>query len=183
MAISPIQETRTDRLVKWTTDLKYNDIPDDVVQRTKDSFLDTLGCAIAGRSHPSVSAMVRFAAQMGPSSGKSELIDGSQNLTTSPAFASLINAAASHVVEQDDLHNRSIMHPVSLLIVLVAYCQCTICRPAQCLSHYRPLSSFQLLLQYLKILGQVEKISSLLAWLATKLVAASESIWEKVTTR
>jgi aconitate decarboxylase len=109
------QETRTDRLVKWAVDLKYADIPDEVVQRTKDFFLDTLGCTIAGRSHPAVTALVRFAAQMGPSSGKSELIDGSQNVTTSPAFASLINAAASHVVEQDDLHNRSIMHPVSLV--------------------------------------------------------------------
>lgn len=107
------EETRTDRLVKWAVDLKYSDIPDHVVQRTKDFFLDTLGCAIAGRNHPAVSAMVRFAAQMGPSSGKSELIDSSHNLTTSPPFASLINAAASHVVEQDDLHNRSIMHPVS----------------------------------------------------------------------
>ncbi|KAJ6051714.1 hypothetical protein N7499_011092 [Penicillium canescens] len=109
------QETRTDRLVKWAVDLKYADIPDEVVQRTKDFFLDTLGCAIAGRSHPAVTALVRFAAQMGPSSGKSELVDGSQNVTTSPAFASLINAAASHVVEQDDLHNRSIMHPATVI--------------------------------------------------------------------
>ncbi|KAJ5498973.1 MmgE/PrpD [Penicillium expansum] len=115
MTTSSSQETRTHRLVKWAADLKYNDIPDDVVQRTKDFFLDTLGCAIAGRSHPAVSAMVRFAAQMGPPSGKSELIDGSQTLTTSPAFASLINAAASHVVEQDDLHNRSIMHPATVI--------------------------------------------------------------------
>lgn len=113
MTIPANQETRTDRLVKWAAELRYSDIPDDVIQRTKDFFLDTLGCAIAGRDHPAVSAMVRFAAQMGPSNGKSELIDGSQSLTTSPAFASLINAAASHVVEQDDLHNRSIMHPVS----------------------------------------------------------------------
>jgi 2-methylcitrate dehydratase PrpD len=119
MAASFSHERRTDRLVKWAVDLKYSDIPDDVVQRTKDFFLDTLGCAIAGRSHPAVSAMVRFAAQMGPQSGKSELIDGTQNLTTSPAFASLINAAASHVVEQDDLHNRSIMHPVSSATMLM----------------------------------------------------------------
>lgn len=79
---------------------------------------------------------------MGPSSGKSELIDGSQTLTTSPAFASLINAAASHVVEQDDLHNRSIMHPVSLacvLIVLVAHYLYTRCRKTQRLFDYRPL--------------------------------------------
>lgn len=142
MTISSSQGTRTDRLVKWAADLKYNDIPDDVVQRTKDFFLDTLGCAIAGSNHPAVSAMVRFAVQMGPSSGKSELIDGSQTLTTSPAFASLINAAASHVVEQDDLHNRSIMHPVSLACVLIALATHYLYikyRQTQCLFDYRPL--------------------------------------------
>lgn len=145
MTISSSQETRTDRLVNWAAELKYNDIPDDVVQRTKDFFLDTLGCAIAGRSHPAVSAMVRFAAQMGPSSGKSELIDGSQNVTTSPAFASLINAAASHVVEQDDLHNRSIMHPVSFACIFIVPVapqgpyQCIKCRSTPYLFNHRRL--------------------------------------------
>jgi aconitate decarboxylase len=84
-----------------------------VVQKTKDFFLDWLGCTIAGRHHPAVSAIAQFARQMGPSNGKSELVDGSLGFTTSPAFASLVNGASSHVVEQDDLHNRSIMHPVS----------------------------------------------------------------------
>ncbi|QQK40483.1 MmgE/PrpD [Penicillium digitatum] len=70
---------------------------------TGDFFKDTLGCAMASRSHSAVSAMVRFAAQMDPSNGKSELVDGSQSHTTSPACAILINAAASYVVECDDL--------------------------------------------------------------------------------
>ena len=48
---------------------------------------------------------------MGPASGKSELVDASVG-TTSAAFAALVNGAASHVVEQDDLHNSSIVHPV-----------------------------------------------------------------------
>jgi aconitate decarboxylase len=108
-----VDGTRTEHLATWAANLRYRDIPDDVVQKTKDFFLDTLGCAIAGRHHPAVNAMARFAVQMGPSNGKSELIDGALKFTTSPAFASLVNGASSHVVEQDDLHNRSIMHPVS----------------------------------------------------------------------
>lgn len=110
-------ETRTEHLARYAASLQYGDIPAPVVQRTKELFLDWLGCTIAGRHHPAVAAIVRYATQMGPSSGKSELVDGSLGFSTSPAFASLINAAASHVVEQDDLHNRSIMHPVCLLSV------------------------------------------------------------------
>lgn len=106
-------DTRTERLAKWASSLQYKDIPEDAVQKTKDFFLDWLGCTIAGRHHPAVSAIAQFARQMGPSNGKSELVDGSLKFTTSPAFASLVNGASSHVVEQDDLHNRSIMHPVS----------------------------------------------------------------------
>jgi aconitate decarboxylase len=108
-------ETRTEHLARYAASLQYHDIPAPVVQRTKELFLDWLGCAIAGRNHPAVTAIVRYATQMGPASGKSELVDGSLGFNTSPAFASLINAAASHVVEQDDLHNRSIMHPVCRL--------------------------------------------------------------------
>ena len=111
----PAGGTRTERLASWAANLRYADIPQDVVEKTKDFFLDTLGCTIAGRHHPAVVAMSKFAVQMGPSHGKSEMVDGDLKFTTSPAFASLVNGASSHVVEQDDLHNSSIMHPVSLL--------------------------------------------------------------------
>lgn len=109
----PSGKTRTENLAEWATKFEFTDIPQDVVEKTKEFFLDWLGCTIAGRHHPAVSVMARFAAQMGPSEGKSELVDGSLGFSTSAAFASLVNAASSHVVEQDDLHNRSIMHPVS----------------------------------------------------------------------
>lgn len=109
----PQASTRTEHLAQWASALQFADIPDDAVQRTKDFFLDWLGCAVAGRHHPAVAAIARFASQMGPTTGKSELVDGSLNLATSPAFASMINGASSHVVEQDDLHMSSITHPVS----------------------------------------------------------------------
>lgn len=108
----PPNETRTEHLARWAANLQFCDIPTDVVERTKELFLDWFGCTVAGRHHPAVSAIRQFAVQMGPSSGRSELVDGSIVSGTSPAFASLINGASSHVVEQDDLHNQSIMHPV-----------------------------------------------------------------------
>jgi aconitate decarboxylase len=106
--------TRTEKLAQWAVDLQYQDIPQPVVERTKELFLDWLGCAIAGRHHPAVSAIARYTIEMGPTAGKkSEFVDGSIGFLTSPALAALVNGASSHVVEQDDLHNRSMMHPVS----------------------------------------------------------------------
>ncbi|KAL2812222.1 hypothetical protein BJX63DRAFT_260809 [Aspergillus granulosus] len=110
-----LPQTRTARLATWSANLTYDNIPDAAIQRTKDLFLDWLGCTIAGRSHPAVTAIVNFAKTMGPTTGKSELVNGELGFSTSPAFASLINGAASHVVEQDDLHNRSITHPATVI--------------------------------------------------------------------
>lgn len=134
----PSGETRTQRLATWAANLQYSDLPPEVVQKTKDFFLDTLGCTIAGRHHPAVTAITRFIAHMGPSHGKCELIDGDLKFTTSPAFASLVNGASSHVVEQDDLHNSSIMHPVSSDESLA---------PMAYVNLNRPLSSIPLPLQ------------------------------------
>ncbi|KAF7715402.1 Uncharacterized protein PECH_007895 [Penicillium ucsense] len=110
-----MDRTRTERLAIWAANLKFADLPTDVVEKTKDFFVDWLGCTIAGRYHPAVQAISKFASHMGPSGGKSEVLDGALGFTTSAAFASLVNGASSHVVEQDDLHNRSIMHPATVI--------------------------------------------------------------------
>ena len=34
---------------------------------------------------------------------------------TSPLFAALVNAAASHISEQDDVHNGSVFHPAAVV--------------------------------------------------------------------
>ncbi|WP_421722538.1 MmgE/PrpD family protein [Alloalcanivorax xenomutans] len=50
---------------------------------------------------------------MGPASGAVQnLVDGTN---TSAYFAALVNGAASHVVEQDDLHNSSVLHPATVV--------------------------------------------------------------------
>src|SRR5262249_7012947 len=38
---------------------------------------------------------------------------------TSPFLAALVNGAASHVVEQDDLHNSSVVHPGTVVFPAV----------------------------------------------------------------
>ena len=109
--LSPSIEQRTANLVKWTTTLKYSDLPAEVVTRTKSFLLDTLACSIAGQSHPAVQSFLSFAQQMGPKDGKCEYFFAPEK-TTSAAFAALVNGAACHVVELDDLNNAGMIHPV-----------------------------------------------------------------------
>ncbi|KAL4959518.1 MmgE/PrpD family protein [Aspergillus stella-maris] len=108
------QITRTRALASWASALKYTHLPPTVIARTKDFFADTLACAVAGRGHIAVTSMLNYAQRMGPSDGKCELI-GTKGVRTSPAFAALVNGAAAHVVEQDDLHNSSMMHPATVI--------------------------------------------------------------------
>lgn len=99
----------TATLLSFLRDLGYADLPAPVVSRTEELFVDWIGSALAGSKATPVAALRRFAQTMGPQTGASELIGAAER--TSPLFAALVNAAASHAVEQDDLHNRSVLHP------------------------------------------------------------------------
>ncbi len=54
---------------------------------------------------------------MGPSSGRARVLTSGRR--TSPYFAALVNGAASHLVEQDDLHNSSVLHPATVVFSAV----------------------------------------------------------------
>lgn len=99
----------TRELAAFLSGVRFAHLPGPVVRRAEELFLDWIASALAGRESRPVVALERFAARMGPADGPSEL------LTTrhrgSPYFAALVNAAASHVVEQDDVHNGAVFHP------------------------------------------------------------------------
>ncbi|SDL04956.1 2-methylcitrate dehydratase PrpD [Modicisalibacter muralis] len=111
--------TRT--LADFLAGLRYADLPVPVVDRTEELFLDWLGSALAGKDYHPIPLFERYARRMGPGVGSGNA--GSQILTTrelsSPYFAALVNAAASHVVEQDDLHNSSVLHPGTVVFPAV----------------------------------------------------------------
>jgi 2-methylcitrate dehydratase PrpD len=99
--------TRT--LAAFLAALDYPALPERVVARSQALCLDWLGSALAGKGQPPIPLFERYAQRMGPASGASESV--TDRRLTSPHFAALVNAAASHVVEQDDLHNSSVLHP------------------------------------------------------------------------
>jgi len=100
-------------LARFVADLKFADIPAAVVSRCEDLFLDTMGSILAGSSARAVRSMAKYAELMGPATGGAE--DFVSRRMTSPMFAAMSNAAAAHVVEQDDVHNGSVFHPAAVV--------------------------------------------------------------------
>jgi 2-methylcitrate dehydratase PrpD len=106
-------DSATARLAAFAAGLRFEDIPEPVVRRTEDLLADWLGSAVAGQGARPVMAIAAYADAMGPRGGSSEVIIGRRSST--PHFAALVNAAASHVAEQDDVHNGSVFHPATVV--------------------------------------------------------------------
>ena len=101
-------------LADFAATLKPTDIPEEVMRRGEDLLVDWFGSAVAGKGATPVEILTRFVEQMGASSGRSEILV--HRSSSSPYLAAMSNAAASHVAEQDDLHNSSVFHPATVVI-------------------------------------------------------------------
>lgn len=103
----------TQALTEFLAGLRYEQIPDAVLARTEDLFLDWLGSALASAgSHP-IPLFERYASRMGPADGPARIFVNRSG--SSAYFAALVNGASSHLVEQDDLHNSSVLHPATVV--------------------------------------------------------------------
>lgn len=100
-------------LAQFAATLQWSDVPEAVQRKTEDLWVDWFGSVLAGQSARPVQSIVRFALSQGSASGPSEVVG--QSATTTPMMAALANAAASHVAEQDDVHNGSVFHPAAVV--------------------------------------------------------------------
>ncbi len=114
--------SHTAQLAAFAAQLRFDAIPEPVVRKTEDLLVDWFGSAVAGHGSRPVESITRFAMAMGPqaapgcdmpAAGPSEVI--TQRAWTSPYLAAMANAAASHVAEQDDVHNGSVFHPATVV--------------------------------------------------------------------
>lgn len=108
MTTSPTQV-----LAEFAATLKFSAIPVPVIRRTEDLLLDWFGSCLAGKNARAVEILAAFAESMGPVEGPSEILI--HRRTSSPLLAAMANAAASHVAEQDDVHNGSVFHPATVV--------------------------------------------------------------------
>ena len=104
-------------LASFAANLQAADIPSDVMSRAEDLLVDWFGSAIAGKGSRPVELITQFAQNMGGFShthaGPAEVLVSRK--TSSPFLAAMANAAASHVAEQDDVHNGSVFHPATVV--------------------------------------------------------------------
>lgn len=103
----------TRALAAFAAELRFTDLPPRVVRKTEDLLVDWFGSALAGKGSRPVETVRAFTRAMGPSTGASEVLF--DRGSTSPYLAAMANAAASHLAEQDDVHNGSVFHPATVV--------------------------------------------------------------------
>ncbi|WP_395060583.1 MmgE/PrpD family protein [Polaromonas sp.] len=103
----------TAQLAAFAADLRFDAIPASVIAKTEDLLVDWFGSAVAGKGARPVETITSFAASMGPTDGPAEVLI--HRSRSSAYFAAMANAAASHVAEQDDVHNGSVFHPATVV--------------------------------------------------------------------
>ncbi|WP_228895939.1 MmgE/PrpD family protein [Pseudoduganella aquatica] len=99
-------------LATFAATLQFETIPHEVLRRAEDLMLDWAGSALAGKGARPVETIARYAEQMG-GPGPCEILISRTRAT--PMFAAMVNAAASHYAEQDDVHNGSVFHPAAVV--------------------------------------------------------------------
>ncbi|TEA79599.1 MmgE/PrpD family protein [Allopusillimonas ginsengisoli] len=118
---SPLLENATRDLACFAAELRYEDIPAEVVERMKTSLLDSIGCCLYGATLPWTQRLQDMveAEQAAPMAG----LWGSGK-KTSIANAVLVNSTAGHAFELDDIHKESIVHAGSIAVpVALAYAE------------------------------------------------------------
>jgi 2-methylcitrate dehydratase PrpD len=103
----------TAELAKRATALAWRDFPDDLLERTKQCLLDWFAVTVAGAQEELADILVREAIEDG-ATGKASLVGRSE--TTLPSTAALINGAASHALDYDDVNFAMHGHPTVTVV-------------------------------------------------------------------
>ncbi|MEW9673738.1 MmgE/PrpD family protein [Ammoniphilus sp. 3BR4] len=99
-------------LAKYIESTTYEEIPSHVIEFTKLCILDWLGSAVAGHGKQPIQIIHELIEDLG-SKPQSTLVTGGKSSVT---HAALVNGAASHIVELDDIHKSSIIHAATVVI-------------------------------------------------------------------
>ncbi len=98
----------TGELAEWIVGVRADDIPQDVRREGVRTFVNWLGCAVGGADHAAADAALRA---LSPFSGPREATVLGRTDRLDPLKATLLNGITSHVLDYDDTHLRTIIHP------------------------------------------------------------------------
>lgn len=103
----------TAEIAKRAAHLAWRDLPDDLIERTKQCLIDWFAVTAAGAQEELTDILVAEAREDGIA-GKASLVGRLE--TTSPATAALINGAASHALDYDDVNFAMGGHPTVTVV-------------------------------------------------------------------
>jgi 2-methylcitrate dehydratase PrpD len=105
----------TQRLAEFAASLRYEDAPADVVERARNTIIDTVGTIVFGYDLPWSQMIVVQARRSGPG-GKSRILGLGGPLVQAPA-AAFANGALAHAYELDNLTSPGAgVHPGAILL-------------------------------------------------------------------
>ena len=99
----------TEKFANFCEELRYEDLPHDVIKRTKLLILDTVGIIIRARHDAeSTSSLVSAIERLEMSNGSCQVF--SDNKSYSPSAAALLNGTLAHSLDFDDTHAEASLH-------------------------------------------------------------------------
>jgi 2-methylcitrate dehydratase PrpD len=108
-------------LVEYTATTSSEDVPEEILQITKNLFFDTMGCILSGSSAKGINELKKSITFWG---GNKQATIFSFNDKTSAPFAAFLNSAMGHANDYDDTHDGALNHGcVTLVPALLATCE------------------------------------------------------------
>ena len=103
----------TQALAHRIATLRYEDLPADIIAIAKHCVLDWVAVAVQGTREPLVAILVEQVAAEGGSDCATLI---GRNRGASPRQAALVNGAASHALDYDDVNIRMMGHPTATIL-------------------------------------------------------------------
>lgn len=100
----------TKKCAAFIYDLKYEDIDSKTVEFTKKCLIDWMGCVLGGASQKPAAIIHKFADGIG---GEPTSTMIGEFKKTTILNAAMVNAYNCHILEMDDVHKKSILHPAA----------------------------------------------------------------------
>jgi 2-methylcitrate dehydratase PrpD len=97
----------TQELANYCHGLKFQQLPEEVVDRVKYFFLDFVGVCIRGSQEDSSKSIYRFVRETGRKGG---VVIGTKERAPH-LYSALANGTSAHAIEMDDVNNESSLHP------------------------------------------------------------------------
>ena len=97
-------------LADFVVETSYDNLPREVIEHAKVCILDWLGAAIAGSLETPAKIITSIIQKIG---GKEQSTIIGTQVKTSCVNAALANGILGHIVELDDIHEESIIHPAA----------------------------------------------------------------------